>query len=564
MKFKDMEYNRPDVELVMGKIDNIKDEIEKSKSSEEQFEKILEFDKFNIDIETDVEIAQIRHSINTKDDFYSKENDFFDENLPLIEARNNEVYEKIVKSQYREELEKKVGKHYFDLLECGLVINEKAIPFMQKENELISKYEKLIANSKINLNGNVYTITQMTPFLESKNRLERKEALDALYGFFDEKEAEIDAIYDEMVKVRHEMAVALGYKNYVDLRYRILKRTDYNSSDVKKYREKVRNVITPLAVKLRKEQAKRIGVEDFKFYDRPHKFADGNSKPHGDSEFIIKNAQKMYRELSEETGEFFDFMVENELMDLLAKPGKRAGGYCTSLSKYGAPFIFSNFNGTNGDIDVITHEAGHAFQIYMSQGKVLSQYLWPTYEACEIHSMSMEFLTWPWMDLFFEEEADKFRYSALFNAITFIPYGVTIDHFQEFVYENPEATPEERKTKYRELELMYQPDLDYENEFLNKGTYWYKQGHVFASPFYYIDYTLAQVCAFQFLIRSLENKDKALEDYMKICKIGGELPFFKIMESGNLENPMTTDIMEKSVNKLEEILNKLSFNIENK
>lgn len=274
-----------------------------------------------------------------------------------------------------------------------------------------------------------------------------------------------------MVKVRTEMAKALGYENYVELQYKLLNRTDYDHNDVARYREKVLKTLTPLAVKIKKLQAERLGIKDFKYYDEACDFKDGNSNPNGDVDFIVENAQKMYRELSPETGKFFDFMVENELMDLVAKPKKRVGGFCTSFDKYKEPFIFSNFNGTNGDIDVITHEAGHAFQCYMSQYQLLPDYIWPTYDAAEIHSMSMEFLTWPWMELFFGENANKYRYSALKGALTFIPYGVTIDHFQHYVYENPDATPEERRKKYHELELMYKPDLDYDNDFYNSGAF---------------------------------------------------------------------------------------------
>ncbi len=267
----------------------------------------------------------------------------------------------------------------------------------------------------------------------------------------------------------------------------------------------------------------------------------------------------MYRELSIETGDFFDFMIENELMDLVAKPKKCVGGYCTSFDKYKSPFIFSNFNGTKGDIDVITHEAGHAFQCYMSQYQLLPEYIWPTYDAAEIHSMSMEFLTWPWMELFFGKNANKFKYSALKGALTFIPYGVTIDHFQHYVYENPNATPAERRKKYHELELMYEPDLDYDNDFYDSGAFWFSQGHVFWAPFYYIDYTLAQVCAFQYLLKYLDNKEETLKEYITLCKAGGSESFFKLLEIGNLKNPMNTEILEEITPKLEELLNSIKI-----
>ena len=440
-------------------------------------------------------------------------------------------------------------------------MKEEAIPFMQKENALVSKYNKLIASAKIDFDGKTNTLAQMGPYTQVADRKTRKEAHEAITKFFEENEAEFDKIYDDLVKVRNEMALALGYKNYVDLQYKFLYRTDYNSEDVKRYREYIYKNFTPLAVKLREKQAERIGLkDDFKYYDWGFSFKEGNPNPIGDPEFIVNQAIKMYHELSKETGEFIDVMTGMELMDLVAKPGKQAGGYCTDIPNYKVPFIFSNFNGTQGDVEVVTHEAGHAFQVYSSRNMIVPEYRWPTYEACEIHSMSMEFLTWPWMELFFGEAVNRFKYSHLSGAIEFLPYGVTIDEFQHFVYENPEATPEERKKKYHEIEMKYRPNVDYvDNEFLKKGTYWFRQGHVFNTPFYYIDYTLAQVCAFQFLIKSLENRDKAFDEYLTLCKAGGSESFFGLMKIGKLENPMVEGTLEKIIPKLEEILDSIKF-----
>ena len=532
-----------------------KEKIKNASSAEIQKEIIEEYAAYKKDLYTTIAIASVRHTIDTKDEFYEAEKNFFNENEPIIATLNTSVSEEIYNSKFRKELEHIFGKHYFDILECTLVLNEKAIPFMQKENALSSKYDKIIANSKIKFRGKEYTVSQMPALLQNPDREFRKEAYNARADFFKEHQEEFDNIYDELVKIRTELAKALGYENYIELQYKLLTRTDYNHKDVAKYREKVLKTLTPLAVRIRKKQAERLGIKDFKYFDIACDFIDGNSNPKGDADFIIKNAQKMYKELSTETGEFFDFMVKNELMDLVAKPKKRSGGYCTSFDKYKAPFIFSNFNGTRGDIDVITHEAGHAFQCYMSQYQILPEYIWATYESSEIHSMSMEFLTWPWMELFFEEEADKFRYSALKSALLFIPYGVTIDHFQHFVYENPELSPAERRKKYHEIELMYQPDLDYENEFYDKGTFWFAQAHVFRTPFYYIDYTLAQVCAFQYLLKYLDDKKTTLEEYITLCKAGGSESFFKLLEIGNLKNPMNTSVLEEITPKLEKLLN---------
>ena len=403
--------------------------------------------------------------------------------------------------------------------------------------------------------GKERNLSELEPFMQSQDRSMRKKTYEAYSNFFKENEAKFDEIYDKLVKVRHKIAKKLGYKNFVEVGYMRMQRSDYNAEMVATYREQVLKYIVPVAEKLKKRQAERLGLKELKYYDEPIKFLTGNAVPKGDYKHILNNAKTMYKELSEETNEFFNFMLDHELMDLLSKKGKAGGGYCTYISKYKSPFIFSNFNGTSGDIDVLTHEAGHAFQTYLSRSLEIPEYAFPTSEAAEIHSMSMEFLTWPWMNLFFEEQEQKYKFAHLSEAITFIPYGVTVDEFQHYVYENPEATPEERKLAWRKIEKKYLPGKDYEdNDFYNRGGFWFKQGHIFQVPFYYIDYTLAQVCAFQFWIKSHENRENAWKDYLALCKEGGSKPFLELLKVANLKNPFEEGCMKKVVEPLEEWL----------
>ena len=268
----------------------------------------------------------------------------------------------------------------------------------------------------------------------------------------------------------------------------------------------------------------------------------------GTPDDILRGADTMYSELSKDTDRFFQFMRSNNLMDLVNRENKATGGYCTYIDGYKSPYIFSNFNGTSGDIDVLTHEAGHAFQVFLSRNKTITEYNWPTYEACEIHSMSMEFFTWKWMPLFFGEDADKYYFSHMSSALQFLPYGVAVDEFQHFVYENPTATPSVRNQKWREIEQKYLPHRQYDgNTFLENGGFWQKQNHIFASPFYYIDYTLAEICAFQFWKKDRENHQKAWTDYVRLCKAGGSMSFLKLVDLANLRSPFEDGCVESVV-----------------
>ena len=556
MKFNDYKYEKINIDETKEKFSNLIKSFSDAENLEEQTKYMDEIIKLRNHIETMETLVSIRHSIDTTDEFYDKENEYVDEISPILFGFISEFYKALVNSKFRADLEKKYGKFLFDLAENTLkTFNEEIIPDLQEENRLSSKYSKLIASAKIQFDGEEKNLSEMVPYTQSKDRNVRIEASKKVAHFFKENKDEFDKIYDGLVKVRTTIAQKLGYKNYVELGYARLSRLEYDSEMVASYRKQVLENIVPLHTELRQRQAKRLGLDKLKFYDEPIKFNSGNADPHGDPEWILNHGKTMYNELSKETAEFFSFMTEKNLWDLLSKKGKMSGGYCTYIPEYKSPYIFANFNGTSHDVDVLTHEAGHAFQVYQSRGYEIPEYLWPTYEACEIHSMSMEFLTWPWMDLFFENDAEKYKFIHLSEALLFIPYGVTVDEFQHWVYENPNATPDDRRAKWLEIEKKYLPTRDYgEVDDLKEGIFWFRQGHIFNSPFYYIDYTLSQVCAFQFWIKSQENREKAWDEYLALCKLGGSKPFFELMKAANLKNPFDQGTIASVIPKIREFL----------
>lgn len=557
MGFEQFTYSRPNFEAVEKSFEDAIKRFNQAASVDEQNDVMKEINDLRNDLGTMFNLVYIRHSIDTNDEFYKNEQDVMDELEPQVDGLITKYYEALLSSQFRPELEKKWGKQLFALAEAQLkVFSPEVVPLMQQENKLSSEYTKLLASAKIMFEGEERTLAQIEPFTEAKDRDMRKRATEARFGFMAEHEEELDRIYDDLVKVRTEIAKKLGYNNFVELAYYRMYRTDYNAEMVAKFRDQVRDYIVPIATKLRERQQERIGVEALKFYDEGFNFVSGNAVPKGSPEWIIDNGQKMYNELSNETGEFFTFMRENNLMDLVAKKGKAGGGYCTFIENHKAPFIFSNFNGTSGDIDVLTHEAGHAFQVYSSRHYDIPEYYWPTYEAAEIHSMSMEFFTWPWMELFFKEDTEKYKFAHLSSGLLFLPYGVSVDEYQHWVYENPTATPQERKQAWRTIEKKYLPHRDYDgNEYLENGGYWQRQGHIYNSPFYYIDYTLAQICAFQFWKRSRENQDEAWNDYLKLCQLGGSLPFTELVKEANLISPFEDGCVQSVVGEIENWLN---------
>lgn len=562
MKFENMKYERPNIQEIEKTFKEMIDEFKNSKSAKEQLEIINKLNDYSRDFSTMFSLANIRYSINTNDEFYKKEIEFINENEPILDGLENEFKKLVFNSKFKEELKEKLGEHYFNLIELKLkTFKPEIIEDLKEENKLKMQYTQLISSGKVEFQGKERTLSQLTPFEKSEDREVRKNASKAKYDWLASKVDQLDEIYDNLVKVRDRIAKKLGYENFVQLGYDRMRRTDYDHKMVKNYRDQVKEVLVPLTQKLYKEQKERVGIDDFKFYDEPYAFKGGNPDPVGTSDELVENARKMYEELSVETGEFFNFMIDNHLLDLESKEGKRPGGFCTILPKYKSPFIFSNFNGTAGDVKVLTHEAGHGFQMYSSLDKEIPDYWIPTMESAEIHSMSMEFFTWPWWNLFYKNQAEKARYIHMLDSLKFIPYGVAVDEFQHFVYENPTVTPEERRKKWKELENKYLPHRDYDgHEYLENGGFWQRQTHIYATPFYYIDYTLAQVCALQFWKKDQDNHEKAWKDYVNLCKAGGEYPFTKLIEIANLELPFKDGTLKSVIGKIENYINSVDQN----
>lgn len=560
MKFSQFPTVVPKLEDIQKKFGDLIEQFEHAKTAQEAIKAVKKVQTYSDELGTDVTIISIRFSLNVNDKEISEANDYLDTIYPYISQLSNKLNKLMLASPFRKELEAEFGEYLFKMTENALkTFDESIMDLMAQEAKLQTEYSRLISSAKIKFKGETYNLSQMGKFTQDRDREVRKAAYKATTKFFEKNDEKLGQIYGDMVKVRDEMARKLGYKNFVELGYLKLGRLDYTAQDVKGYRDQIYREVVPFVNKLYKQIAKRAGIINPKIYDLNQSFKDGNPTPKGGVDYLVNQAIKMYDEMSPETSEFFRFMVEGELLDLEAKPGKRGGGYMTYMPRYKAPFIFANFNGTQGDVDVLTHEVGHAFQGYQSRNITVPEYRMPTLEACEIHSMSMEFFAWPWMELFFAEDAKKYHISHLEGAIQFLPYGVAVDEFQEWVYENPNVTHAERCAKWREIEKKYIPARKYSGlKFLEKGTYWLRQGHIFTSPFYYIDYTLAQVVAFQFATEMFKNRDKAWKKYVKLCKMGGKYPFVELLEHAKLRNPFIEGNVKKVIVPLKKKLKELA------
>ena len=548
-RFSEISYQRPDMEALKAAVEAAARKVRKAKSCAEVREIYFEVQEKEKEADTMFTLCSVRNTIDTADEFYDSEIKWLREAAAQMIPASKAWEKALAESAFRAELEAEFGAQLFRKIDAGLLTSdEKIIPETIRDGELRQAYQKTTAGAFTEFRGEKCNFYGLLKHMKSTDRAERKEAFEAWAGLYERISGELDGIFGEMVRLRDAKAKKMGFGCFTDMAYLTRNRFDYTREDAARFREQVLKTITRAVAEIREAQRKRLGTEKLRYYDEGLLFPDGNAVPIGTMNELVEKARNMYREMSPETGEFFDFMTEYELFDLETKPGKRMGGYMTRLPLYKAPFIFSNFNGTEDDVDVLTHEAGHAFQGYLAMRSIPVAALGgSTSEINEVHSMSMEHFAYPWMESFFGDNTEKYLTSHLIGALCTIPYLVCVDEFQHEVYANPDMTPADWRSAWRKIERKYMPWRDYDgNEFLEGGGFWMQKLHVFLYPFYYIEYALAQICAFQYYGRMKEDRKAAWEDYLRLCRAGGTKGYFELLDIGNLLNPFAAGTVEKS------------------
>jgi len=559
-KFKDLEYKRPDLAAVKKDLLAHINAFKKAQTFEEADKALIAWNEVMNKASTMFVIASIRNTMNMKDEFYDGEIKFFNKTLPRLMMTAKKGMQAMLKSKFRPQLEEKYGVQMFKDAEIQQKHVKLSIILPSiKESNLTTEYSKLAASCSVDFMGEKCNFYGLLKHMESTDREERKAAFIEWAKLYGGIAPQLEEIYGKLVKLRCKIAKKLGYKSFIDYVYPARGRYDYDSSRVAAFREAVRKYITPVCAKLYEEQAKRIGVEKLCWYDESLVFPEGNATPQGTPDELVQKAKAMYESLSPETGEFFDFMVEHELFDFVTRENKHLGGYCTHLAEYKAPFIFSNFNGTSADIDVLTHEAGHAFEAYYASRRLpLDSLAGSTSEINEIHSMSMEHFAYPYMESFFGENADKYRFSHFCQAFCVIPYLVSVDEFQHRVFENPASTAEDWRRFWKETEQKYMPWRSYDgNEFLESGGFWMQKQHIFLYPFYYVDYALAQLGAFSLFRKKTEGGD-AWGDYLKLCGMGGMYGYFETLSRAGIPCPLDEETVKATAEFAEKEIAELS------
>lgn len=496
------------------------------------------WDDLRREVQTYQSLVELRFHQDTADPARKAAQRAWDEMAPGWTEQQAAVQRALLIHPRRPELERVLGPQAFALWGSAVLAFDPAIKSgLVRESALVAEYVELTAAARVDFHGERLNLSSLARYAQHADRDLRHGAERARWDWFANNAPALDRIYHELVRTRTEMARQLGLDHFVPLGYRRMCRVDYGQHEVARLRAAVREHVVPFAVELRRRQAATLGLDTVAAWDEQVHDPAGSPVPSGGPEGLLAGAREMFDAMGP-LGPFFRRMDEGGYLDLPSRDGKAGGGFCTGLPTAGMPFVFANFNGTRTDVDVFTHEMGHAFQNFRSREQPLSDYLWPTMESAEIHSMSLEFLAWPHMERFFGADADRYRREHLTGALLFLPYGTAVDHFQHEMYARPGLTPAQRHEVWLELECAYLPWRDWGGlAHPASGASWQRQRHIYSMPFYYIDYVLAQICALQFWARSSRDFDGALRDYVDLCGKGGSAPFGELLDSVGLRSP---------------------------
>lgn len=550
-----LKYIELDFENLIKKYNKLLINLSVKEDLESQIKIIKQINKIRDDFFSMFWLSYINYILDVNSEYWSKQEERFSKYNPIMDNLKLKYYQIILKSKFKEELKKVFGEKLFLIASSETVLlSDELLEDTKLEKELSNKYNKIASNIKVNYDGKDLSLSQLNKYLFSSDKKVRQESNSIRIKELEKVEESLDSVYADLVKIRNEIAKKLNFNSYTDLSYIKMGRFCYGKKEVEVFRENVIKYIVPLVLKIKDKQKKELGVKELMYYDDPILFKDGNAIPKGNTEFITKEVGNIYKNISPKLSYLFDEMIDENLVDLDSRLGKRGGGIATYIPKYKRPIFVSNFCGTTYDVAVLTHEFGHSFQLYSSRNLKIYENWWPTFDACEIHSISMELLMMKYTDKIFMEDNYKYIYEKLSNILANMCYICLVDEFQHIIYDNINLSKEERKHVWRSLEKKYMPWLIFDNRYLEEGNMWHKQLHIFTEPFYYIDYALANSIALQFYYLSLDNESLAWKKYIKFCSWGGKYTFIDSVLKIGFKSPFEEESFKAVVNKLESLL----------
>ncbi len=467
--------------------------------------------------------------------FYYKEVD------PYLSAINFQLNKKLAESPFLNELDEQ--KYFIYLRNVRKQISlfrEENLP-LQKELKLReNEYAAIIGNMEITYGGKTLTLQQANAYLKNPDRNVRQEVFNLMGERRLQDKQKLEDLFDELLKLRHQVAVNAGFENYRDYKFASMGRFDYTPADCKAFQNTVAEVVTPIMVKLMETRQAKLGLDPLKPWDLDVDTTGRKAlKPYADGTDLANKTIQVLDSVDHYFAQCLENMRQNNLLDLDSRSGKAPGGYNMTLPETGSAFIFMNSAGTDRDVKTMVHEAGHAVHSFLSHPLELIYFRSYPSEVAELASMSMELFTMQHWNLFYadDEELRQSKKLQLEGIIKVLPWIAIIDKFQHWIYTHPGHTQQQRKDTwlsiYREFHLGDPTNWSGLEE--NQAHMWHKQLHLFEVPFYYIEYGMAQLGAVAMWRQMLQNRPQAIANYKAALSLGYTRPIGEIYSTAGIE-----------------------------
>ena len=411
----------------------------------------------------------------------------FVENVqPKLSEYSDILNRRLVEHEALDELPERFGILVKGLKTDIAIFREENIPLSTQATKLVTEYNEICGAQMVEFDGELKTFAQMAIYFENTDRTIREAAWKAVSERRFEDNERVSEIYDELIQIRHKMATNAGFEGFQQYMFASMHRFDYTIEDCLEFHGSIETVCQPLRHRTDGERMRELGVDSLRPWDMGVDVKGRPAlQPFNDIQEMVDGCSRIFHNMSSELGDYFDLLDTNDCLDLDSRKGKAPGGYQYYLQKSRLPFIFMNAAGTQRNIETMIHEAGHAFHSFYSGHLDLIHERDSPIEFAEVASMSMELLTHPhWEEFYESKDADRARRKHLEDIISLMPWMATIDAFQHWVYANPNHSREERAEKWLELGERFGPKVDMTGfEDIHKVS-WQRQGHLFGVPFY--------------------------------------------------------------------------------
>ncbi|AKI96599.1 M3 family oligoendopeptidase [Kosmotoga pacifica] len=531
-------------------------------SSPEDLEEFLErFSELYMILQEQLAWRYIRMTCKADDEQLRKEySNFYANVFSKAEPYRIELMKKYYESPHKARLDRNRYAHLDKLVSNRIeLFREENLPLEIKEKELSSKYGSIIGSLTVSYRGKEYTLMQLSKFQQDPDRSVREETWKLMMNKLSTVRDTLEELFDELKAIRIPQAKNAGFDNYRDYMHKKKNRFAYSVEDVLQFHDSVEKVVVPFIKELNEKKRKKLGVDSLRPWDTAVEPSGRVLKPFESIDEFVEKAITILSKVDPDFGKNLRKMKNTGLLDLENRKGKAPGGYNYPLDETGAPFIFMNATGVPENVRTILHESGHAMHSFATDKERLLLYKHTPHEAAELASMSMELLTLDHLNEYYpdDEELKLAMRKELVGTISFLPWCMTVDAFQQWIYTNPEHSPEERDEYFASLLDRFNTGIDWSELEREKRIRWLLQPHIMTSPFYYIEYGIAQLGAIAIYRNYRLNGQKAIEQYKHFLSLGHSRPLDELYEAAGIKFDFSEEYITELVEFIKEELDKL-------